>query len=111
MLEEIELLDKQLREVTANRKQRIAEIQDSCTHPFEYIREGMWREGSSGYSSIPEFRVCTLCGYSEEGWGCGFWKLAYHGQEIPKLSRESAIKFVKDGIQRQDEMNKKRFKH
>lgn len=40
-----------------------------CPHPKSEIRES-WEKGSG-----PPWTICLLCGYSEEGWGIGGWKL------------------------------------
>lgn len=53
----------------------------------------------------PPYRVCRTCGYAEEGWGCGYWKLAPRVFEVPHLSREAAWKFVRGKIWTQDEMS------
>ena len=70
-------------------------LMTKCPHPFEAVREGSY---SASYSTTPPMRVCTDCGYAEEGWGCGYWKLdvdwTLHNA-IPKLEREEAFKFVR----------------
>lgn len=34
----------------------------------------------------PPFRVCILCGYSEEGWHAGYWKLGPKDYDAPTVS-------------------------
>ena len=54
-------------------------------------------------------RVCMLCGYAEEGWGCGFWKLRYNYEPVVKLPRELLFqKYVKK-FWTQDMLNEVRF--
>lgn len=42
---------------------------ESCPHPTDQIRE-QWESGQG-----PPWAICLVCGYSEEGWGIGGWKL------------------------------------
>ena len=48
-------------------------IQLACPHR-EVVEADYW---PSDYGhSMPPFRVCVVCGFSEEGWGCGYQILA-----------------------------------
>lgn len=69
-------------------------LMTKCPHLIEALREA--KAVSSSWSATPPMRVCTDCGYAEEGWHCGYWKLdTDYGVEIPKLSRDAAFKFVR----------------
>ena len=70
-----------------------------CTHPVEHIIEGNYIPDNSwgGGHATPPFRVCTICGYAEEGWGCGYYKLGpgvYDEKIIRTVKRREAEKFV-----------------
>jgi len=80
--------------------------QSACKHPADQILEGPYQDG---YFTQPPFRVCKLCGYAEEGWHCGYWKLR-DSTEVGSVSREYAMKYVINGIIPQSELSKKRFK-
>lgn len=77
--------------------------QKGCEHPQEEIVEGEYVSDSWGHNHTPPFRVCKLCGYAEEGWHCGYWKLGagvYSG--VKKLPRQKAREFVKGPIHAQE---------
>jgi hypothetical protein len=72
----------------------VKSMQAACDHPKEQVVEEMWVKDDWGYNSTPPFRVCKLCGYSEEGWGSGFKKLKYgFGDDVPTLPYEKARKY------------------
>lgn len=78
------------------------QVQKYCDHPQKEIVEGEYRSDTWGHHHIPPFRVCKLCGYAEEGWHCGYWKLASRVYEgVPLLSWDEARKFVKGPIHSQ----------
>lgn len=81
-----------------------------CRHPRAYVLEGEYEPAGTFGSADAPFRVCTLCGYAEEGWGCGYWKLNFNGADFTniQLKRSSALKLVRD-FWSQDRMNEKRF--
>lgn len=68
-----------LQESRKKYEQDILEMQKECPHPVEYLLEALsydngFGESYYGYSGIVSpFRVCTLCGWAEEGWG--YWRL------------------------------------
>lgn len=68
-------------------------LQTECPH--NHIVEGAYAQ-SSDHSTrgSPPFRVCTSCGYAEEGWGCGYSFLNDSSREIKEISREKARKYV-----------------
>jgi hypothetical protein len=45
---------------------------------------------------MPQFHVCRTCGYAEEGWGAGYWKLTAKPTET--MSHDNAWKFVRKFI-------------
>ena len=53
------------------------EVVLSCTHP----KIAECREIS------PPWRVCRVCGLTEEGWGCGYKVLAGDSDEITSIHR------------------------
>jgi len=54
----------------------IKETIKSCSHPIECVRELPYQEGT-WLASTPPWLICTDCGYTEEGWGCGYLKLRH----------------------------------
>jgi len=102
--QQIEQLRKEIDKITAPLWREIHKLEakiKTCEHPISHILQGKWREddGSSAYVDFtePEFRVCTICGYAEEGWGCGFQKLGRHlYSEIKEVERDVAQKYVKN---------------
>lgn len=81
--EQIAAIDAEIQDLREVREAIILKAQNECPHPKEEILEG---EGS------PPFHVCKLCGYAEEGWYCGYWKLEC--RNAPRLSHREAFKYV-----------------
>ena len=79
--------------------------QTLCDHPK--IVEGESVSGDAVSSSEPPFRVCTKCGYTEEGWGCGYSFLTKGYEEdritIPAVDRKTAYEFVRGRVISNDE--------
>lgn len=91
-------------------KVALAELQTACAHPLSEVVEGEYRPDPWGNNSTPPFRVCKLCGYAEEGWHCGYWKLGrgvYNG--IQSMSRTEAFEYVLGCIVDQEELSRRRF--
>ncbi len=87
IFETVKDLDAQRDALKAKKEKIIQTYQDKCPHPLLQIVENRW--GS------PEFRVCRRCGYAEDGYGCGYWKLAPNEYgSIPGLDDSEARKFV-----------------
>jgi hypothetical protein len=106
------ILEAEAEVKVAREKLRLArrKAQKSCEHPPEEIVEGAYAPDSYGHYHTPPYRVCKLCGYAEEGWHCGYWKLGngvYSG--IPSLSRKEAWKFVKGPIHSQEVLSEIRY--
>jgi hypothetical protein len=100
-------IDSQIVSLKKKRKALISHRHKSCKHPISQIIQGKWRDNEWLHPD-PEFRVCKICGYAEEGWGCGFWNLAPNNYNIPEVSREEARKHVLVFLTRH-QMNKLRF--
>lgn len=81
-------------------------LKKACRHPRAAILEGRYASGSFAF---PPFRVCTECGYAEEGWGCGYWKLGK--SNVPEVSRDEAMRHVQGDVLTQGEMSKNRYGH
>lgn len=89
-----------LKEESAQLNAKIDKLNDKlmtkCPHPIESLREGEYEKAGNWGSATPPMRVCTDCGYAEEGWGCGYWKLdTDYNVAVPKLSRDEAFKHVR----------------
>jgi hypothetical protein len=72
----LEEIDKRLAAVKA---ERVALIQDTvagCSHPLEAIYELPYKQHEWLQADRP-WLICSLCGYTEEGWGCGYNKLRH----------------------------------
>jgi len=99
-----------LRHEVSNCESRIAdrtkELQSRCQHRVNEVVEGDYK--AYDYSTDPPFRVCTVCGYAEQGWGCGYWKLNYGSREIPTIPRSEAQKYIRKFFT-QDQMNELRY--
>jgi hypothetical protein len=53
----------------------LAELQAECKH--ERVIEAPYAPSLSGFfNAMPPFRVCTVCGVTGDGWGCGYDMLA-----------------------------------
>ena len=72
----------------------IKSMQAACDHPKEQIVEGGYISSEWSNNHTPPFRVCKLCGYSEEGWGCGYNKLQGYNCGIPTIDRNKAMMYT-----------------
>lgn len=90
---------------SALQRHAIQELQSLCTHPLESVVEGEYESDPLGgcWHSAP-FRVCRACGYAEQGWGAGFWKLSNNYSGVPMLQREEARKLIVGPIVTQEMM-------
>ena len=75
----------------------LPEIQAACGHPEKEVVEGEYHPYTLG-GAEPPFRVCRRCGYSEQGWDCGYFRLYPNNHSIPRLGRDEARKFVRGGL-------------
>jgi len=104
----IEALDAEIHALKERRETELLAMQTECDHPEDQILEAAYTPaGSFGYAT-PPFRVCKLCGYAEEGWNCGYWKLKTR-EEIPTISRQKADRDYVLKFYSQDTLNERRF--
>lgn len=82
-------------------QERIA-MQLACTHDGVVYEHAYRAEGS--LPAQPPWRVCETCGFSEEGWSCGFQILTGKVEENIEAAREHRVgwthpnhKFVRMG--------------
>lgn len=106
---QIEELDREIQALKDDREARLLELQAGCDHPVDDIFEVDYRDGGILFSATPPFRVCRKCGYAEEGWHCGYWKLDTR-EEVPTISREKARRDYVLKFYTQEQMNEERFK-
>ena len=79
---------KQMDKVKAKVNELEIELQLICDHPR--IMEADYSPGLYGFgNSYPPFRVCEVCGFSEEGWNCGYQILK---NSIYKIEKEAGYK-------------------
>jgi hypothetical protein len=74
----------------------LEQIQEVCPHPVESLLEAPYQSYCESVS--PPFRVCRLCGYAEEGWGCGYQKLGPNNYDVPTLNRDRVFELVKGRV-------------
>ena len=85
----------------------LPEIQAACGHPEAEIVEGEYRASRWEESSAePPFRVCRRCGYSEPGWGCGYFNLYPHNYHILRRDRTEAWTFIRGGLMTQEQKDR-----
>lgn len=95
-------LSREIAGIEARKQALIKKTQSECPHPKEDIREG--RHTADPYMRSP-FRVCIRCGYAEQGWGAGYWRLTNDYSGIAEMSRDDAYKFVIGGVVSQEDMS------
>ena len=76
---ELTELDAKAKEIFQERQRVIMNAVSACNHPAESVYELPYNLGLDR-----PWLVCSLCGYSEEGWGCGYTKLKHAEFEKPK---------------------------
>lgn len=70
------------------KRQTISEAVNSCEHPIEAIFEKPYKERGWVGCDRP-WLICSKCGYTEEGWGCGYKKLKHaEYKKLPQISDE-----------------------
>jgi hypothetical protein len=108
-LSRIKELEAELKKLTAQKEAAILALQNQCKHPKELSLDGDSVDSHFGGVLFRPMRVCRLCGYAEEGWGAGYWKLSKEsgypatGATIPSLSHDEAWKHVRTFVT-QDQM-------
>lgn len=76
-----------------------------CKHSKSKVVEVNPTEYKFIENNEPPFRICKNCGYAEEGWGCGYWKLDY--ENVPLVKRDS-IEFINE-FNTQANLSSKRY--
>ena len=62
--------------------------------PHENVIEFGYEPSSEFFEALPPFRCCTVCGFSEEGWGCGYRLLGdKNGRAVTQKPRVAHRKF------------------
>jgi len=102
---QIKDLEKQIKSLTSRKDAVIKNLQEQCKHPKELTLEGKYVDSHFGGVLFRPCRVCKLCGYGEEGWGAGYWKLSKSYDDIPEVSHDEAWKYVRTFVS-QDQMEK-----
>jgi hypothetical protein len=78
--------------IRTRRKSALLSLIEACAHST--VLEGDYKP-SNFLSSMPPFRVCTLCGLAEEGWGCGYSLLQDRSdRSVEATHRDTARKKV-----------------
>ena len=80
----------------------VKSMQAACDHPKEQIVEGDSIECQWSNNHTPPFRVCKLCGYSEEGWGSGYRRLEGYNCGIPTIDSNKALCYMIGPMVKQD---------
>jgi len=102
-LAQIKDLEAQIKTLTSRKDDAIKKLQEQCKHPKELTLEGKYVDSHFGGVLFRPCRVCKLCGYGEEGWGAGYWKLSNSYGNVPEVSHDEAWKHVRTFIS-QDQM-------
>ena len=83
---------KNLNKAKESYNQARIRLQTECPH--NQIVEGEYTPEGAFASGTPPFRVCTSCGYAEEGWGCGYSFLDDSGRDVKEMPRSKAMKYL-----------------
>lgn len=83
-------IDQQIAELKAEREELISALQKACKHDTIYEVDYI---PSRFFNATPPFRVCKDCGYAEQGWNCGYWKLDTK-EAVPIIRDEQGQKYV-----------------
>jgi hypothetical protein len=76
LAEALDDLDERIQELYARKKVLIDLTVAGCSHPLEAIYELPYKPHEWLQADAP-WLICSLCGYTEEGWGCGYKKLRH----------------------------------
>lgn len=87
-LREAETSVKTLRAATVD---ALCAFQSACPHPVDCVLQG------ESVGIVAPFRVCSACGYAEQGWGAGYTRLREcHDHNI--VARPAAMLCVRGGV-------------
>lgn len=104
---QVNAIDSGIDKLEERREKTIRSFQSRCKHPATQIREAPHYSSGYGYSD-PPFRVCIDCGYAEEGWHCGYWKLR-DDEDVAEINRDAAWEYVLK-FYTQEELSDLRFR-
>lgn len=79
-------MDVEIALLQLKRRELVQAAAAACSHPLNrvYLYENRDTRGFRG-----PWLVCAECGYSEQGWGCGYNKLRHADfKDLPKISLE-----------------------
>jgi hypothetical protein len=103
--EELRDLNNRLTAIQSERLELIRKTVAECDHPLECVYERPYRPYMY-LSADPPWLICIRCGYTEEGWGCGFTKLSHAEFQSPKIiSVESWNKLATIRFSQNDKTN------
>jgi hypothetical protein len=75
---ELERLQTKIDALLIEKRELINKTIKECPHPLSAIRERPYVPAATSCGdSLPPYLVCTACGLSEKGWGCGYKKLRH----------------------------------
>lgn len=80
-------IEQRLAVICAEKEALIKKTVSECDHPLDAIRELPYsKDGWDGWGCSRPWLICSKCGYTEEGWGCGY-KLLRHAEykDPPKI--------------------------
>ena len=88
VVDKLEEISRKIDALHAEKKAIIDEMVNSCSHPLEAIYELPYHRYPWGSCEKP-WLICSKCGYTEEGWYCGY-KLLRHAEHknVPTITRE-----------------------
>ncbi len=86
-------IEQDAKDAEKRRVEALTRLISECKH-VDYL-EGRWEKGFDVGYAKPDFRVCTSCGYAEEGWGCGYSLLGPNDYKCNKVERQEAWKYVR----------------
>jgi hypothetical protein len=74
--DQLEDIKQRLEAIYAEKEALIKYTVTHCSHPLEAIYELPYKE-DGWLGCFRPWLICSLCGYTEEGWGCGYKKLRH----------------------------------
>lgn len=74
---ELERLQIKIDGLLQEKQELIDKTIAGCEHPLSAIRELPYTPSAGLFVADPPYLVCTACGLSEKGWGCGYKKLRH----------------------------------
>jgi hypothetical protein len=87
---ELERLQIKIDALLKEKRELIDKTIKECEHPLAAIRELPYKPPiNSFFTAEPPHLVCTACGLSEQGWGCGYKKLKHaDNKNVKQITRE-----------------------